>query len=80
MTRGYVNLLGLGYLRRYHVTLDFPNRAMYLRKGKHYSDPDRIDISPFGERQNADCEIVRPCVVNRDRPHIRIRIREPLGG
>jgi hypothetical protein len=34
------NILGLKYLSRYLVTIDFPNQRMYLAKGKHFADHD----------------------------------------
>jgi tetratricopeptide (TPR) repeat protein len=37
------NILGLDYLRRYRVTLDLAHDVMYLKKGRHFSDPDRAD-------------------------------------
>jgi hypothetical protein len=39
------NLLGLNYLSRYLVTFDFPNRTVYLRKGKRFEAPDVLDRS-----------------------------------
>jgi hypothetical protein len=38
-------VLGLGYWARYQVTFDFPGKAVYLRKGRHYADPDVLDGS-----------------------------------
>jgi hypothetical protein len=38
-------LLGLGFWSRFVVTFDFPNRNMYLRKGKEYLRPDLRDLS-----------------------------------
>ncbi|MGD0899076.1 MAG: PDZ domain-containing protein [Thermoguttaceae bacterium] len=35
------NALGLKYLSRYRVTIDFPNQRLYLAKGKRFSDHDR---------------------------------------
>lgn len=32
--------LGMPYLRRFQVTVDFPNEAIYLAKGKRYDDPE----------------------------------------
>jgi hypothetical protein len=32
--------VGLSYLKRYRVTIDFLNRKMYLAKGKHFADPE----------------------------------------
>ena len=37
--------LGLGFLRRHLVTFDFPNRKMYLKKGKHFDRPADVPIS-----------------------------------
>lgn len=36
--------VGLPYLKRFRVTMDFPNRKMYLAKGKHFADPEEPDI------------------------------------
>ncbi len=38
---GNQNILGLGYLSRYRVTIDFPNQRLYLAKGKHFADRDQ---------------------------------------
>jgi hypothetical protein len=35
--------LGLEYLDRYRVTLDFPGSRVYLSKGKRFDEPDQID-------------------------------------
>ncbi|MHB1034811.1 MAG: aspartyl protease family protein [Pirellulales bacterium] len=35
------NSLGLGYLRRYRITFDFPAGQLYLIRGKRFADPDR---------------------------------------
>ncbi len=37
--------VGLSFLSRYAVTLDFPNRAIYLRKGERFNEPDHPDLS-----------------------------------
>lgn len=37
--------LGLEFLRRHLVTFDFPNRKMYLKKGKHFDRPTNIHVS-----------------------------------
>lgn len=34
------DVLGLGYLSRYVITFDFPNSAMYLKKGLRFNRPD----------------------------------------
>jgi hypothetical protein len=39
------SILGLGYLSRYIVTLDFPNQRMYLKKSKRFDQPDSRDLS-----------------------------------
>ena len=36
---GYESTLGLGFLSRHLVTFDFPNKTMYLKKGKTYERP-----------------------------------------
>jgi len=40
-----MSILGLSYLSRYKVTLDFPNNTLYLQKGKRFSEPDNPDFS-----------------------------------
>lgn len=42
---GDENVLGLGYLRRYRMVIDFPQRKIYLAKGKQFADLDREDLS-----------------------------------
>jgi hypothetical protein len=37
--------LGLDYLSRFVVTLDFPKSLLYLRKGKRFNEPARWDCS-----------------------------------
>jgi hypothetical protein len=37
--------LGLEYLKRYRVTLDFPNARIYLSGGKHFDEPEERDPS-----------------------------------
>ncbi|MCA9076937.1 MAG: aspartyl protease family protein [Planctomycetaceae bacterium] len=39
------NVLGLGLLSRYKITLDFPQRTVYLRKGLRFAAPDVRDLS-----------------------------------
>ena len=39
------NMLGLGFLARHIVTLDFPRGRMYLKKGKHFDRVDEADMS-----------------------------------
>ena len=45
MDEGSFNLIGLGLLSRYVVTLDFPAMKMYLQKGQAFDKPDEIDMS-----------------------------------
>ena len=37
--------VGLAFLRRHFVTLNFPNRTLYLARGGHFSDVDEPDMS-----------------------------------
>lgn len=39
------NLLGLGCLSRFVVTLDFPDRMMFLKKGRAFDRPSAVDRS-----------------------------------
>jgi len=41
LRKGHENRLGLGYLRRYRVTFDFPHQRLFLAKGKRFAEPDR---------------------------------------
>jgi len=36
--------LGMGFLRRHLVTFDFPNRQMYLKKGRYFDRPTNAHI------------------------------------
>ncbi len=38
--RASKSALGLGYLRRFRVTIDFPGDHLYLKKGKRFSEPE----------------------------------------
>lgn len=42
---GNFNMLGLEFLARHIVTLDFPRGRMYLKKGKHFDRVDEADMS-----------------------------------
>jgi hypothetical protein len=42
---GTINAVGLGFLSRFVVTFDFPNKIMYLKKGKRFADPTPQDRS-----------------------------------
>ena len=42
---GDENTLGVGYLRRYRMVIDFPQRKIYLAKGKQFANLDREDLS-----------------------------------
>jgi len=33
----------IDYLRRYRVTIDFPNKRLYLTKGKKYAEAERTE-------------------------------------
>jgi hypothetical protein len=39
-TSGKQNVLGLKYMSRYRVTIDFPSQRLYLAKGRHFADHD----------------------------------------
>jgi hypothetical protein len=39
------SLLGMNFWSRYVVTFDFPRKAMYVRKGKRFDQPDVFDLS-----------------------------------
>jgi hypothetical protein len=57
------NLLGLSYLSRYRVTLDFPHRRLYLKKGRRYQESDHNDMSglhTLREKKNTVIDIVDP--------------------
>jgi len=45
VSEGLRNVLGLGYWSRFVVTFDFPNKTLYLKKGKHYDRPEHCDLS-----------------------------------
>ncbi len=54
----YDNTLGLGFLSRYVVTFDFPNRVMYLQKGKMFDLPDGSDRSGLSISRHAGKTVV----------------------
>jgi hypothetical protein len=45
LDEGNENLIGLGLLSRYVVTLDFPSMKMYLQKGRAFDKADEMDMS-----------------------------------
>ena len=47
-TTASANVLGLGYLSRYRVTIDFPNGQIYLAKGNQFADRDRGSMCGLG--------------------------------
>ena len=40
-----LSTLGLGYLRRYVITFDFPNKTIYLKPGRAFDEPSLYDLS-----------------------------------
>jgi predicted aspartyl protease len=42
---GYLSALGLPFLSRHTVTLDFPNGTVYFKKGKEFNKVDETDMS-----------------------------------
>lgn len=42
---GPINTLGLNYLSRYAVVLDFANEHLYLKKGSAFEAPERMNMS-----------------------------------
>ena len=42
---GRYNALGLNYLRRYRVTIDYPGQCLFLAGGRRLTDPDRGSMS-----------------------------------
>ena len=36
-------MIGLGFLKRFHVTFDIPRKAIYFVPGKRVKDPDLKD-------------------------------------
>lgn len=40
-----LTMLGLGYLSRYVVTFDFPNRRMFIKQGTRFNHQERRDLS-----------------------------------
>jgi hypothetical protein len=60
---GKLNLLGLEYWRRFHVTFDFPAGQVYLAKNRHFDRQDRFDLSGLHFRKidgNVVIELVDP--------------------
>jgi hypothetical protein len=42
---GGANLLGLGFISRFNITFDFPNKRVYLQKSVNFERPDKRDRS-----------------------------------
>ena len=59
----YESVLGLGYLSRYRVTLDFPGDRIYLERGKHFGELNETDLSGASV-----IRIGRDTIVRKDRP------------
>jgi hypothetical protein len=51
--------LGLGFLKRYQVTLDFPGRRIYLRKGKRFDQLAARDVTGLDLHRRGSQTIVR---------------------
>ena len=54
-----VNALGLSYLARYTVTLDFPGWACYLKPGELHERPERTGASGISIIQRDDAYVLR---------------------
>ena len=58
LSAGKSNLLGLGYLSRFNVTIDFPRQRMYLKENKAINRCDARDLSGMRLiRNNARTEV-----------------------
>src|SRR5260370_42500102 len=50
--------MGLGFLSRVIVTIDFPAQKLYLRKGKQFERPDRPDASGLHILRKGEAAVV----------------------
>jgi hypothetical protein len=70
---GDSNLLGVGCLSRYVVTIDFPAKTMYLKPGKGFGRPMRWNLSgAFASRIKGITAVI---AVTRDGPADRAGVR-----
>src|SRR6185312_6973813 len=54
------NGLGVGYLSRYVVTVDFPHHRLFLKQGRAYDRVDRVDHSGITiARRDGHVEVYR---------------------
>lgn len=74
---GYESKLGLGFLSRHLVTFDFPNKKMYLKKGKTYERPPFIlatlEILGFTIRPTPEAVVVESVEPNSPTQHKGIK-------
>jgi hypothetical protein len=55
---GNQNRLGLGYLSRYEVTFDFPNKLLYVSEGNGFDKPDLTDTGGLHLARREDMIVV----------------------
>jgi hypothetical protein len=74
---GCESTLGLGFLSRHLVTFDFPNKRMYLKKGKTYERPPFIlatlEILGFTIRPTPEAVVVESVEPNSPAEHKGIK-------
>lgn len=68
-----INTLGPGFLARFTVTFDFPNRIAYLKPGKNIAKPDEHDRSGLHLLRDGQNTIVKS--VDKNSPASRAGIR-----
>jgi hypothetical protein len=56
---GPFNALGLNYLSRYIITLDFANRLLFLSRGKRYNMPTRFDMGGMQLSRDGDVTAIQ---------------------
>jgi hypothetical protein len=67
------NILGLRYWSRYVLTFDFPNSAMYIKKGRQFDQPELHDTSGLVIRRSKGLTVVE--AVKRDSPSAQAGIK-----
>ncbi len=69
-----IGVLGLDFLERYVVTLDFPANRLYLKPGNEFDHHSEIDMAGMGVKQHDDQFVVH--VVTPDGPAYHAGVRE----
>jgi len=71
---GLPSRLGSGFIRRHVLTVDCPNRVLYLKPGRAYGKPDEADMSGLALVRKGEKTLA--FLVDQDSPAFRAGVRE----